>query len=81
MPVQFSAGSHSPKDARQTTLAAAKASGGQAADSPSHFSSTSHPPGTAGRQMVPAGATFATAGQVSVDPSQYRGSVHSTTGV
>src|SRR5438046_2610848 len=52
-PVQFSAGSHSPPDGRQTVLGGSKASAGQTVLVPVQFSSTSQPPAAA-RQTVPA---------------------------
>src|SRR5439155_1096999 len=53
VPVQFSAASHSPAEARHTVKLDRKASGGQALLVPSHVSSTSHGPAT-GRQTAPA---------------------------
>jgi len=53
LPVQFSAGSHSPVEGRQTTVEGWKASAGQAVLVPSHVSSWSHGP-VAARHTVPA---------------------------
>ena len=53
VPVQFSAGSHSPADDRQTTDDGSNASAGHVVLVPSHVSSTSHVPAE-GRQTVPA---------------------------
>src|SRR5439155_21045036 len=53
VPVQFSAASHSPAEARHTVKLDRKASGGQALLVPSHVSSTSHGPAI-GRQTAPA---------------------------
>ena len=53
VPVQFSAGSHSPADDRQTRVDGSKASAGHVVLVPSHVSSTSHVPAE-GRQTVPA---------------------------
>jgi hypothetical protein len=51
-PLQVSAGSHSPVDARQTVPEAAKPSDGQLVEEPLHVSATSQPPFWA-RQTVP----------------------------
>src|SRR5205823_4553920 len=53
VPVQLSAASHSPAEARHTVKLDRKASGGQALLVPSHVSSTSHGPAI-GRQTAPA---------------------------
>src|SRR5207245_1985059 len=53
VPVQFSAGSHSPAEARQTVLEGLKASAGQTVLEPVQLSSTSHTPAAA-RHTVPA---------------------------
>src|SRR5207249_3978938 len=53
VPVQVSAASHSPAEARHTVKLDRKASGGQALLVPSHVSSTSHGPAI-GRQTAPA---------------------------
>ena len=53
LPGQFSAGSHSPAEARQTVVAGLKASAGQTVLVPVQFSSTSHAPAD-GRQTAPA---------------------------
>ena len=53
VPVQFSAGSHSPPDGRQTTVDGASASAGHVVVVPSQVSSRSHGPAAA-RQTVPA---------------------------
>ena len=52
-PGQFSAGSHSPAEARQTVLEGLKASAGQTVLEPVQLSSTSHTPAAA-RHTVPA---------------------------
>src|SRR5207245_8926954 len=52
VPVQFSAGSHSPAEARQTVLEGSKASAGQTVLEPVQLSSTSHTPAAA-RHTVP----------------------------
>src|SRR5436309_1987810 len=52
-PVQLSAGTHSPAEARRTAVAGVKASAGQTVLVPVQFSSTSHAP-AAGRQPAPA---------------------------
>src|SRR5436309_447105 len=52
-PVQFSAGSHSPAEPRQTVVAGSKASAGQTVLVPVQLSSTSQSP-AAGRQTAPA---------------------------
>src|SRR5437667_351689 len=53
LPGQFSAGSHSPAEARQTVLEGVKASAGQTVLEPVQLSSTSHTPAAA-RHTVPA---------------------------
>src|SRR5206468_411798 len=53
LPGQFSAGSHSPAEARQTVLEGLKASAGQTVLEPVQLSSTSHTPAAA-RHTVPA---------------------------
>src|SRR5439155_122791 len=66
-PVQFSAGSHSPPDGRQTVLGGSKASAGQTVLVPVQFSSTSHGPAAARptSPALPAGCW-----QASLDPSR-----------
>jgi hypothetical protein len=66
VPVQVSAGSHAPVDARQVVPAGSTASAGHAL-LPSQSSARSHPPGMAARQMVPGDATTSE-GQVSAPP-------------
>src|SRR5207247_7347 len=53
VPVQFSAGSHSPAEGRHSVNADRKPSGGQVELVPSHVSSASHTP-AAGRHTAPA---------------------------
>src|SRR5207249_392116 len=53
LPGQFSAGSHSPAEARHTVLEGLKASAGQTVLEPVQLSSTSHTPAAA-RHTVPA---------------------------
>src|SRR5207302_394888 len=105
LPGQFSAGSHSPADARQTVLAGSKASFGHVVLVPVQISSTSQAPADP-RQTVPAlpagcwqgsfvpshssvlhgfpssvhavpAGSFASAGQVALDPVQFSAGSHS----
>src|SRR5207249_353389 len=71
-PGQFSAGSHSPAEARQTVLEGLKASAGQTVLEPVQLSSTSHTPAAA-RHTAP--ALPAGSGQAARRPSQWP-SVH-----
>jgi hypothetical protein len=67
-PVQLSATSHGPAEARQVVVAAANASAGHAALEPVQLSATSHAP-TEARQIVVA-AWNVSAGQLVVEPVQ-----------
>jgi hypothetical protein len=67
--VHFSATSQAPVDARQTFVAEAKASAGQAMLAPEHVSATSHTPAEA-RQTVVDGAKLS-AGQSPLKPVHF----------
>ena len=73
-PVQFSAESQTPADARQTVLAARKPSVGQATAEPSHVSATSQTPAEA-RHTVPLPAT-PSLGQAALEPEHVSATSH-----
>src|SRR5206468_2571048 len=73
-PVQFSAASHGPAEARQTVLDDLKASAGQVALVPVQFSATSHTPAEA-RQTVLEDRKLS-AGQLALVPVQFSAPSH-----
>src|SRR5438552_741435 len=74
VPVQFSATSHTPAEARQTVLEDRKLSVGQLALDPSHVSATSHTPAEA-RQTVLEDRKLSV-GQLALDPSHVSATSH-----
>src|SRR5438093_1277242 len=76
-PLQFSAMSHSPPEARHTVVEGWKASGEQAVLDPSQVSATSQTPAE-DRQTVPAAFTVS-AGHAALDPVQFSAASHTST--
>src|SRR6184192_2048790 len=72
VPVQVSAGSHAPAEARHSTVAGAKASAGQSSFTPSQLSATSQGPALARHSAV----LFASAGQAASVPVQVSAGSH-----